>query len=135
MATHGKPTTLRPGQARAIEALLASESVPEAARLAGVPQRTLYRWLDEPAFAAALRRAESRIIDEAARRLARVTTKAIATLEAMLDDPSVPAATRVRAALGVLDQAIRLRELRDITERVAQLEEIAHAMANYDTAH
>lgn len=129
MATHGNPPTLRPGQVRAIEALLVSESVPEAARLAGVPQRTLYRWLDEPAFAAALRRAEGRIIDEAARRLTRVAGKAIATLEAILDDPSVPVATRVRAALGVLDQAIRLRELRDVAKRIEQLEEIAHAMA------
>lgn len=121
---------LKPRQLQAIEALLSSDTVPSAAKACGVPVRTLYNWLEEPAFIAALRRAENRVIDEAARRLARVTGKAIAALEAVLDDPASHPGVRVRAALGILEQTLKVRSARDLDERLSALEEAIDELTN-----
>jgi transposase-like protein len=77
-------STLTPRQSRAIECLLTADSVTEAARQAGVGRTTLYAWMKEPRFQAAL--AESRRAGHHARlnQLRRLVPEALGSLEWLL---------------------------------------------------
>src|SRR3712207_516344 len=106
-------------QQQAIAALLGSRNVEAAAKAAGIGERTLWRWMAEPEFAAALSAAEGAAIDAATRRLVHMQDGAIDTLQSVLDDPRATATVRLRAATAVLDYLLRLRELRNIEARLA----------------
>lgn len=107
----------------AIRALLQTKTVTEAAALAGVGERTLFRWLADSDFRAALATAEGELLDAAQRRLLALQGKAIDTLDALLAPESeVSHAVQLRAAQVVLDSLLKLRELRDLEERLAALE-------------
>ena len=123
---NGIGTELSPKQHTAINALLAQSGIDSAAKQAGVTQRTLYRWLDEPAFRLVLNSATDKALDAASRGLVRLTEKAIRTVEAVLDDSELHPATRLRAADLVLANVLKLFELRMLAQRVAQLEEKQH---------
>jgi hypothetical protein len=58
-------SALTPKQQRAVRALLEHKSVGEAASSIGVGERTLFRWLTDPAFKLALSAAESDLLDAA----------------------------------------------------------------------
>ena len=64
----------------AVLALLSSRSVEEAARVAGVNARTLYRWQKDPEFAAAYREARRAAVSQANARLQQGTGAAAATM-------------------------------------------------------
>jgi hypothetical protein len=119
---------LTTAQRKAIPHLLAARSVEEAAKAAGVSERTLYRWMADHVFAAALAAAETNAIDYAVRRLITLSDSAVEALKTVLSDDTASATTKVRAALGVLDSLIKLRELRNIEARLVALEK-----AYYDT--
>jgi transposase-like protein len=86
----------------AILALLSQRNVDEAAQLAGVAARTLYRWMKEPQFAAAYREAKRAAFSQAIARLHQMSSAAVTTLGKAMVDPRTPAATRVRAAQTIL---------------------------------
>jgi hypothetical protein len=109
-------------QQRAIAALLTKPTIEEAAKAAGVSRATLYRWLAERAFQTALADAERRLLETTSRGLIALSTKALAVTEAVLDDQSVPASTRLRAADVTLNRLLQLRELVSLEERIAALE-------------
>lgn len=115
---------LSSAQRKAIPHLLANRTVEDAAKAAGVSERTMHRWLADATFAAALMAAEGDLIDFATRRLVRLSDKAIATLEAVLDDDQVSANTKIRAALGILGTLTELRTLRNLEVRLMALERV-----------
>lgn len=112
---------LTPRQRRALAALLTSRDVKAAAEASGVGARTLYRWLDLPAFRAALAAAEGDAIDQATRNLITLTQPAIGVITQTMRETN-PAAVRLRAAQSVLDYLLKLRELRNVEERLEALE-------------
>ena len=121
MAENGSKLSAK--QHRAITALLTSKSVTEAATATGQGERTIYRWLSEPAFRQALSAAEGDLIDVATRRLLQLQGGALDTLEALLGDGAdASAGVRLRAAQVTLDHLLKLREMRDIEQRLAALE-------------
>lgn len=122
MATIGKPDNLTSRQRKAIAALLTSGDIKSAAVTAGIGARTLYRWMTLPEFRAALLEAEGDAIDAATRRLLTLQTPAIDVLETTMSDRESPPAVRLRAAQSVLDYLLRLRELRNVEDRLAALE-------------
>ena len=103
-------------------ALLGQRNLEEAARTAGVGARTLYRWMAEPEFDAAYRKAKRTAFRQSVARLQQAYTAAVSTLLKVMVDPSTPPATKVRAADSVLDHAAKAIELEDIEARVAALE-------------
>lgn len=113
--------TLSPKQQRAIAALLTSKTDAEAAQAVGVDARTLYRWMRQPAFVAALREAGKRAVEIAGRRLQGLTGKAAETLDALMDCVDLP--TRGRVAAGIIDRAFRFTELQDVQHRLDELEQ------------
>lgn len=54
-----------------ILALLTEPSQRQACETAGIPESSLYRWMRQPAFRAALDRARQRFADESVSQLAR----------------------------------------------------------------
>ena len=105
---------------QAVLALLAHPTIPEAAAACGVGEATLWRWLQEPAFAERYRAARRQVVEGAIASLQQTASEAAATLKRNLrcGTPSV----EVRAALAVLEQAIKGAELLDLQERIAALE-------------
>jgi len=122
MAQSGKSDELTTTQQRAIAALLSERDIRAAAKKAGVGERTLHRWLDDPAFQAELKTAETRAIDAAIRRLAELSGLAVDTLSAAMNDEQTPPATKIRAAEVVLTKRPLLKELYDLEARIAALE-------------
>lgn len=112
-------------QKRAVEALLATGEVAAAAKDAGVHRDTLHRWLKQPLFVQAVRETEARALDDLSRLLVRLSRTAAATLAKAMNDPAVPAATRVRSADIVLGRLLQLRELATLETRVMELERLA----------
>jgi hypothetical protein len=109
----------------AILALLTACSVEEAARMTNVPPRTLFRWLQEPDFDAAYRKARRAAYGQATARLQQATGAAVSTLLKIMVDTNAPPSTRVRAADSVLDHATKAIEIEDVEVRVAALEQAA----------
>jgi hypothetical protein len=123
MADSGIQTKeLTPAQLKAVAAIVSSRSVRDAAKHCKTPERTLHRWLALDHFKAAIASEESGLIDYSMRTTLLLQEKAITTIEAILDDQTAPASIRLRAALGVLDMSVKLRELRDLEIRLVALE-------------
>lgn len=114
-------------QEEAIAALLTQRSVDEAARSVNVPVRTLYRWLKQPEFQAAYREARRAAFSQCTARLHHLSAAAVSTLGKVMLDGQAPAASRVRAAHTILEQASRALELEDLEARLAVLESVAKA--------
>ena len=113
-------SSLTPKQTTAIVALLGSRTVLDAAIQCGLSERTITRWLGEPAFRAALSDAEGALIDGAVRRLLQLQTDALDAIADVLATGTP--ALRLRAAIAALDLVLKLRELRTIEQRLAALE-------------
>ncbi len=76
--------SLTRGQRRALQALLAHSTVAEAAKAAGLCERTLFRYLAEPTFRDALQQEQDRLLSATRRRLATLTASAVEELGAAL---------------------------------------------------
>jgi len=110
-------------KSRAIAALLTSSSVIEAAAVAGIGERTLHRWLEEPAFRQALAAAESDAIRSAVRLLCGDMGANLATMRSIRDDPDQSATLQLRAAIALDASLQKWRDLASTEERLAALEE------------
>jgi hypothetical protein len=120
-------------QERAILALLSTKTVAEAAQQAQVGERTLWRWLGDPLFRVQLAAAEADRLDAATRRLLQLQDGAIETVQAIMQDSEASAGVRLRAAQTVLDYLLKLRELRNLEQRLTALE-MAYAQGQEQAA-
>jgi phage terminase small subunit len=122
MRQNPTPDALTTKQRKAVEALLMTGEVTAAAKDVGVHRDTLHRWMNQPAFLAAVRDAEARALDDLSRLLVRLGRTAAATLAKAMNDPAAPYATRVTAANASLSRLLQLRELATLEARVRALE-------------
>lgn len=111
-------------QARALEALLSSSTVKQAAQAAGVSERQVYRWLLEPEFSAKLKQGESERITSALRGLSGLAGEAVQALASVMRAPAQDGANVKRlASANVLELLLKAREQIEIIERIEALEE------------
>src|SRR6266536_2429950 len=105
---------------QSILALLTHATIPEAASACGVSESTLWRWLQQPDFQTRYRAARRQVVEGALANLQQATSEAATTLQRNLTCgvPSV----EIRAAVAILDQAVKAVELLDLEERVEALE-------------
>lgn len=106
---------------RAVEALAGGKSRAEAATVAGVGERTIWRWERDPAFKAAQREAEQRLMQGLVIGLLALRDKAIDALDELLS-PSAPARVRLQAARATLGALLRAREVVTLENRITELE-------------
>jgi hypothetical protein len=104
----------------AIKALMTHPTIEKAAGAVGISETTLWRWLQLPEFANAYAEARNRVLEQTLSLLHKATGSAVATLVRNLKcgNPSV----EVRAAIGVLDQTFKARELLEMEQRLAAVE-------------
>ena len=121
MAENGKPTgDLWNGDDALVAALAAGLTVPEAAKRAGLSERTVHRRLVDPAFRGRISKARGELFSAAMGRLAASATKATDTLERLMT--STKDAVALGAARSVLELGQRLRESVELEQRIAALE-------------
>jgi DNA-binding CsgD family transcriptional regulator len=110
-------------QKRAAELLAAGFTRAEAAKRAGVGERTVYVWLNSEAFRAHIRAEQARLRGELLSVLRRSIHKSISVLEAALDgtddDRKILAA---RALLSAGARFLALMETAELHEKVEQIE-------------
>lgn len=121
MQTSADSGTLTPKQHRAIAALLSTGSVREAAQQAGVGERTLYSWLSDDAFRAALESAQADLV---ATHVAALVGELGRNRQAMIDlrDNAQHESTRLRAAIALDDSLRQWRSLAEFERRLTELE-------------
>lgn len=107
-------------QKRFIAALLQAPSIAAAANVAGIGERTAYRWLRDPAFRSELGQASDGLLSAALVRVSDMLGLALDAIEGGLH--SVKPSIRLRAA-AELRQYVGLRELADLSDRIAILEQ------------
>jgi transposase len=107
-------------QKRALAALLVEKSTRDAAASVGLSEKTLYRYLQDPAFQGALKQAQDDLTRDAVRRLTAGLGAALGALEELIagDD----ATNRRLAAVAWLTQALKLREFAELERRISELE-------------
>jgi transposase len=112
-------------QQKAITALLSERNKRDAAKTAGVSEKTLYTWLNDKDFRAALRDAEKAILDDVTRRLSAGQRLALDAL-AKLIQSARHESTKLRAAVAWLELSLKFRDMQDIEERLTALEAALH---------
>ena len=103
-----------------VTALAAGQTVTEAARRAGLSERTAYRRLAEPDMQRRVREVRAATFARTLGLLSDATAAAVETLVRNLD--AVQPAVQVRAAVAVLEQATKLRAGDELERHVAELE-------------
>ena len=99
-------------QFKAIESLLETGSITQAAEAAGVTRKTVHEWLKQDHFSTALNEAQSDVIQALTCDMVRIGRKAAATVETALDSKSsIPTLIRLRAADIALRRLERIRDL------------------------
>jgi hypothetical protein len=106
----------------AVLALACGATVEKAAQQAKLGKRTLYRRLTHPAFRRRVQAARAEMLQRSAGTATAATPAALKTLLELLAG-STRDAVRLGAARSVLDVALKLREVTDLEERLAALEQ------------
>jgi hypothetical protein len=114
-------------QEEAIAALLSQRNIEEAAKAAGISNRTMLRWLKLPEFQTAYRGARRAAYSQAVARLQQGATAAATTLLKVMLDQTTPASVEVRAAECVMNHSSKAIEIEDVEFRVSELERVAEA--------
>jgi hypothetical protein len=114
-----------------LQALACGASVENAARKAGVGDRTVYRRLERPDFCQQLRQFRTDMVQRTAGLLTGAGMGSVKTLVDLQQDVTVPAPVRRRSARDILELGVKLRECADLEQRVAELEARLAAMTGY----
>ena len=125
MPGHGSKLDRKKEQA--IAALLSMPTLPAAAQEVGVAEKTLKRWMREDSFAQEFAKARREFLELALARLQRASGQATTKLMELLDAEDDKLA--LRAALGILGQAVKGAETMDVLARLEALEAAARQRA------
>ncbi len=112
-------------QQKGLEALLSEPTITRAAEVAAVGERTLRRWLAEPAFRAAVNAARRESFGQAIGLTQKYAPVAVATLVKVMQDASGGPSAKVSAAATMLKFGREGIELDDLAARVEALEQAA----------
>lgn len=114
-------------QKRALAAILANKSLTAAAEVCGLSEKTLRRYMDDPAFQQALQQAESELITGARRRLISGLDTALDTLAALASGfGGVSNSDQRHAAVAWVKLWLQLRDQVEIEDRLSDLERMVY---------
>lgn len=114
---------MTPNEERALSALLTSKTKLEAAEKAGITDRTMRRYFENPEFCQRYREAFAGVIEDATRQAQALLMPALSTLQTVMEDEEIPAQARITAARSIIDYSLKLTEQADILEQLRELEE------------
>lgn len=113
---------LTPTQEKAILALMSETTVLRAAEQVGVDARSIYRWLEDPVFAAAFRRTRRESFAQAMASTQKYAGLAVHALAKVMTDANANPQARVAAASALLKFSRESLEIDSLVERIEQLE-------------
>jgi hypothetical protein len=122
MADNQANDKLSAKQHRAISGLLSEPSIRQAAKVADVPEKTLYNWLKRSDFATAYRTARRDSVQQATARLQYASSAAVSVLCQLMVKETVHASIRLSAAKTILELSIKTLEIDDLAARLEALE-------------
>ena len=108
-------------QLLALPYILASPSYEEAARKAQISSKQIYEWLKDPEFKSELEKQRNQVVETAMNLLKMNTTRAAESLGELLSSPNE--LVKRGAANDILNHVAKFRELQELVDRVAMLEE------------
>jgi hypothetical protein len=117
------PRELSPSQLIAVAALLAGKTQVQAAKLAGVDDRTIRLWLQKSEFRLALREGRDALLREMTTALHARARAAVDTLSEVMRSRKADGHARVNAARTLMEMTVRTAETSDHVERLRDLEE------------
>lgn len=120
---------LTPKQELFLGSLLAGNTILTSAKVAGVTEKTAYKWLKLPHFKSAQKAAQKQLFDQALTGLMLKVDKAIETLDRHMSGEDTPASTQVRSAQIVLEQAINIGKMSELEAKYAELEQLLKGVA------
>lgn len=129
---NAKKSSLTAKQRKVIGALLMGGTVANAAKLAHVSERNIYRMLERDEFTTALADASEKAIEAAARMLADASNVAVLTLREIATKKNAADGARVRASDVILAHMLKVNELHEIERRLSELERLQNAK-HHDT--
>ena len=109
-------------QKAALQALMQFTSRKDAAKAAGIAERTLREYLRDDAFIAELNRLYDDWMDECTRELQQAVKLAIQTLKGSLTDEEASVPAKIAAAKAILETAPKYLEENNILPRIEALE-------------
>ena len=113
---------LEPAQERAIIALLSEPTLRAAASSAGISESTLWRWMRDPDFRVAYRRARQEVLERATARLGTLVEVAVEALGEIVAERTVSPHVRVSAVSRIIDFALKAAEIEEVQARLEKLE-------------
>ena len=96
---------MQPKKQRALDLLLAGHATTAVAAEVGVRRETIWRWTQDPAFAAEVSRRQAERRQAIHSELDAGVLEAVQMLRGLVADPEAPAGARVRAATALMDRA------------------------------
>ena len=103
-------------------ALACGATVEAAANKVGISPATVYRRLADSEFQNRLKQIRSDMVQRTASTLTAAGSESVKTLM-LLQQPSIPHAVRLGAAKAAIELGIKMREVADMEERLAALEQ------------
>jgi hypothetical protein len=116
---HGEKLTAR--QQSALPELAGARSIQEAAGRSGIGRSTIYRWLQNPAFAAELRMWQQEVMEGARLKLTNHMMHAVDVLGGLLESENE--SIRRQAARDILTLVLHLEKHFEVVQRVEKVEE------------
>lgn len=109
-------------QERALQALLSSRTVKEAAEKAGTTDNTIRRYMKDPEFVTAYKDRVAEIMGAATRNLQQHLTSAIDRLGRIVTDDEESGTNQIAAARTLLDYGLKFTEFNDILSELETAE-------------
>lgn len=113
---------MTPNKEKLLAALLTSRSKKEAAAAAGIAERTMRTYFEDPEFCQRYREAFAGVIEDATRQAQALLMPALSTLQTVMEDEEIPAQARITAAKSIIDYSLKLTEQADVLEQLRELE-------------
>jgi len=120
MAQNG---TLSTNQGKALAALLVNSTIKEAAKAAGLGERTVKRYLADDTFRGELRKRQQEALAAASAAMAGKAGDAVKVLYDMMMNAEASDNVRVRAALGFVQRCDTMADFDELAERLDVVEE------------
>src|SRR5215831_11446845 len=105
-----------------LQALACGATVENAARKAGVCERTVYRRLEDPAFCRRVQELRTEMMQRTTGMLTGAGMGSVKVLVDLQSDVAMPAGVRRRSARDVLELSLKFREATELEQRLAAVE-------------
>jgi Homeodomain-like domain len=99
-----EPLALSPLQIRVVTALAEGMSISDAAAFVGIHRATVHRWLQDPAFYAALKKTRHEFVTMVNHEFQTLTGVAVIKLRMLLESPKTPPAVVAQVSLALLNR-------------------------------